>query len=94
MFSSKEIIESKSAEGGAGSSSSSYSFGKSKFRSDYTFETLTEDVYTYLEDPTKFKELVTFLKSDEKQTELLIKVLDNDEMKDNLVDYPYAIKLI
>ena len=67
---------------------------ESKFRSDYTFETLTEDVYTYLEDPSKFRELVTFLKSDEKQTELLIKVLDTDDMKDILVDYPYALKLI
>jgi len=87
----KETNELK-AEGGAGSSSS---LGvETKFRSDYTFETLTEDIYTYLEDPSKFKELVTFLKSDEKQTELLIKVLDSDDMKDNLIDYPYAIKLI
>jgi len=83
------------ASGGAGGSGSSGPLViESKFRSDYTFETLTEDVMTYLEDPSKFRELVSFLKTDKKLTELLIKVLDDEDMKDNLVDYPYAIKLI
>jgi len=93
----KETNELK-AEGGAGSSdlssSTSLSGVESKFRSDYTFETLTEEVYESLEYPSKFKDLVTFLKSDEKLTELLIKVLDDEIMKDNLIDYPYALKLI
>jgi len=86
--SSKETTEFK-ASGGAGSSND-----ENKFRSDYTFEILTKEVYDSLENPSKFKELVTFLKSDAKLTELLIKVLDDDDMRDNLIDYPYAIKLI
>ena len=102
--SSKEI---KVANGGAGSGLGSglesglesgtvekESIKEEKFNLDYTFETLTADVNTYLEDPSKFRELVTFLKTDKKLTELLIKVLDDDDMKENLIDYPYAIKLI
>jgi len=90
--SSKEL---KVANGGAGSESGEKeSIKEEKFNLDYTFETLTADVNTYLEDPSKFRELVTFLKTDKKLTELLIKVLDDDDMKENLIDYPYAIKLI
>lgn len=89
--SSKEL---KVANGGAGCGEEKESIKEEKFKLDYTFETLTTDVNTYLEDPSKFRELVTFLKTDKKLTELLIKVLDDNDMKENLIDYPYAIKLI
>jgi len=78
--------------GGAGCSSAAVE--KSKFRSDYTFETLTEDVNIYLETPETFKELVDYLKKDKDLTKLLIDVLDDETMKDNLIDYPYALKYI
>jgi len=67
---------------------------KNIFRSDYDFDSLTEDIYTYLEDQYKFKELISFLKKDDKLVELLIKVLDHEDMKDYLIDYPYALKVI
>jgi hypothetical protein len=67
---------------------------KNIFRSDYDFDSLTEDIHTYLEDQYKFKELISFLKKDEKLVELLIKVLDHEDMKDYLIDYPYALKVI
>jgi len=79
--------------GGAGCSAKEAS-EKSKFRPDYTFETLTEDVNMYLEDQSTFRELVIFLKKDKDLTELLIKVLDDEIMQDNLIEYPYALKLI
>ena len=67
---------------------------KTIFRSDYDFDSLTEDIHTYLEDQSKFKELISFLKKDDKLVELLIKVLDHEDMKDYLIDYPYALKVI
>jgi len=76
------------------SSSSEVKSEKNNFRSDYDFDSLTEDIHTYLEDQSKFKELISFLKKDEKLVELLIKVLDHEDMKDYLIDYPYALKVI
>jgi len=64
-----------------------------EFNMEYTFETLKSDVEKYISDPPKFKKLIKFLKANNFK-ELLIKVLDDEDIQDLLIDNPYVVQLV
>lgn len=64
-----------------------------EFNNDYDFETLKTAITEFIEDPPKFRKLITFLKATN-MNELLIQVLDDEDVKELLIDNPYVLKLI
>lgn len=64
-----------------------------EFEKEYNFETLKTTIIEYIEDPSKFKKLVVYLK-DNSMSELLMSVLDDEDIQDVLVDNPYVLKLV
>lgn len=64
-----------------------------EFNTEYTFDTLKEDVEKYISDPPKFRKLITFLKDNDFK-ELLIQVLDDEDIQDLLIDNPYVVQLV
>ena len=64
-----------------------------EFSNDYNFETLKTAITEFIEDPPKFRKLITFLKATN-MNELLIQVLDDEDVKELLIDNPYVLKLI
>jgi len=67
--------------------------GSSEYPSEYTLETLKEDVLKYIETPSEFRKFVVYLKA-HNFTELLVSVLEDEEMEDILIDNPYVAKLV
>jgi len=67
--------------------------GSSEYPSEYTLETLKEDVLKYIETPSEFRKFVVYLKANN-FTELLVSVLEDEEMEDILIDNPYVAKLV
>ena len=65
----------------------------SEFKYDYTKESLKEDIIKYIETPATFRKLVKFLKEN-KFSELLVEVLEDDDMEDLLMDNPYVSQLV
>jgi hypothetical protein len=65
----------------------------SEFNNDYTKESLKEDIIKYIETPATFRKLVKFLKEN-KFSDLLVQVLEDDDMEDLLMDNPYVSQLV
>jgi hypothetical protein len=66
---------------------------KSEFKDDYDFDTLKEDVLKYIENPPVFRKLIEYLKKNG-YTMLLVRVLEEEDMEDILIDNPYVAKLV
>jgi len=81
-----EDVGGGAAAGGGGSIADEYP-------SEYTLETLKEDVLKYIETPAEFRKFVVYLKS-HNFTQLLVSVLEDEEMEDILIDNPYVAKLV
>jgi len=81
----KETSESKTVSNGE--------YINEEFDNDYNFDTLKAAITEFIEDPPKFRKLITFLKATN-MNELLIEVLDDDDVKELLIDNPYVLKLI
>jgi len=64
-----------------------------EFREEYDFESLKEDLMKYIEKLDVCKRFINYLKKN-KFTDLLVKVLDDEDMEDVLIDNPYLVKLI
>jgi DNA-directed RNA polymerase alpha subunit len=64
-----------------------------EFREEYDFDTLKEDLMKYIEKLDVCKRFINYLKKN-KFTDLLVKVLDDEDMEDVLIDNPYLVKLI
>jgi hypothetical protein len=87
-----EVLEDVVAiEGGGGAAAAGG--GSSEYPSEYTLETLKEDVLKYIETPSEFRKFVVYLKANN-FTELLVSVLEDEEMEDILIDNPYVAKLV
>lgn len=65
----------------------------SEFKNDYTKKSLKEDIIKYIETPATFRKLVKFLKEN-KFSELLVEVLEDEDMEDLLMDNPYVAQIV
>ena len=65
----------------------------SEFNNDYTRETLKKDIIKYIETPATFRKLIKFLKEN-KFSELLVEVLEDEDMEDLLMDNPYVAQIV
>jgi len=65
----------------------------SEFKNDYTKKSLKEDIIKYIETPATFRKLVKFLKEN-KFSDLLVQVLEDEDMEDLLMDNPYVSQLV
>ena len=65
----------------------------SKFKDDYDFDTLKEDLLKYIETPSECREFIDFLKKNDFSM-LLVRVLEEEDMEDILIDNPYLAKLV
>jgi len=65
----------------------------SEFNNDYNKETLKKDIIKYIETPATFRKLVKFLKEN-KFSELLVEVLEDEDMEDLLMDNPYVAQIV
>ena len=65
----------------------------SEFKNDYTKKSLKEDIIKYIETPATFRKLVKFLKEN-KFSDLLVEVLEDEDMEDLLMDNPYVSQLV
>jgi hypothetical protein len=65
----------------------------SEFNNNYTKETLKKDVIKYIETPATFRKLVKFLKEN-KFSDLLVEVLEDEDMEDLLMDNPYVAQIV
>jgi hypothetical protein len=66
---------------------------KSIFKDDYDFDTLKEDLLNYVETPSVCREFIDFLKKNDFSM-LLVRVLEEEDMEDVLIDNPYLAKLL
>jgi hypothetical protein len=66
---------------------------KSEFKDDYDFDTLKEDVLKHIENPQVFRKFIEYLKKND-YTMLLVRVLEEEDMEDILIDNPYVAKLV
>ena len=66
---------------------------KNEFKDDYEFDTLKEDLLKYIETPAVCKKFIDYLKKND-FTMLLVRVLEDEEMEDVLIDNPYLVKLV
>jgi len=66
---------------------------KSKFKDDYDFDTLKEDLLKYIETPFVCREFIDYLKKNDFSM-LLVRVLEEEDMEDVLIDNPYLAKLV
>lgn len=65
----------------------------SKFRDDYDFDTLKADLLKYIETPSECREFIDYLKKNDFSM-LLVRVLEEEDMEDILIDNPYLAKLV
>ena len=65
----------------------------SEFKNDYVKESLKKDIIKYIETPATFRKLVKFLKEN-KFSELLVEVLEDEDMEDLLMDNPYVAQIV
>jgi len=65
----------------------------SEFKNDYIKKTLKEDIIKYIETPATFRKLVKFLKEN-KFSDLLVEVLEDEDMEDLLMDNPYVAQIV
>lgn len=66
---------------------------KNKFKDDYDFDTLKEDLLKYVETPNECREFIDYLKEND-YSMLLVRVLEEEDMEDVLIDNPYLAKLV
>ena len=66
---------------------------KDEFKDDYEFDTLKADLIKYIETPTVCKKFIDYLKKND-FTMLLVRVLEDEDMEDVLIDNPYLVKLV
>ena len=57
------------------------------------FDTLKEDLLKYVETPSVCREFIDFLKKNDFSM-LLVRVLEEEDMEDVLIDNPYLAKLV
>lgn len=65
----------------------------SEFNNNYTKEILKKDIIKYIETPATFRKLVKFLKEN-KFSDLLVEVLEDEDMEDLLMDNPYVAQIV
>jgi hypothetical protein len=66
---------------------------ENEFKEEYDHKTLKEDILKYIEEPAKFRKFVEYLKSNN-FTDMLVKIFEDEDMEDILIDNPYVAKLI
>jgi len=66
---------------------------ENNFNDTYDYETLKEDIIKYIETPTVFRSFIDHIKKIN-LTDLLCKVLDDEDLEDILIDNPYVIQLV
>ncbi len=65
----------------------------SEFKAEYDFDSLKDDFLGYIETPDKFRKFIAHLKEN-KLSDLLVEVLEDEDVMDSFVDNPYAAKIV
>lgn len=65
----------------------------SEFKTEYDFDSLKDDFLSFIETPDKFRKFIAHLKEN-KLSDLLVEVLEDEDVMDSFVDNPYAAKLV